>query len=163
MSDGRDKLARLEKKATTALAQLPGWSRSAQELVRLAIPLGATLDQFESQFQEMARQRQSLAERLGAEKESNRELQSRLQSLELNQDVPSEEMLKAARDRREQGWRLVKTVWLDGKSEPAAVDLFVAEFAPKATLATAYEQSVQRGDTLADRLRNEADRVAPQG
>ena len=37
---------------------------------------------------------------------------------------------------------------------------FLAEFAPKGTLASAYEQSVERSDALADRLRREADRVA---
>ena len=161
LAEARGKLARAEKKAATALAQLPGWSRSAEELERLAVPLSATLDQFESQLQETARQRQSLAERMAAEDDSIRQLETRLQSLELQQDVPTEEVLLAARERREQGWRLVKAAWLDRAARRAkTVAAFLAEFAPKGTLASAYEQSVQRGDALADRLRREADRVA---
>ena len=97
---------------------------------------------------------------MAAEDDSIRQLESRLQSLELQQDVPTEEMLLAARERREQGWQLVKAAWLDGR--PAGEDdtAFVAEFAPKGTLPAAYEQSVDRADALVDRLRREADRVA---
>ena len=84
---------RAEKKAKIALAQLPGWSRSAEDLEHLAIPLSATLDQFESQLQEMTWQQRSLAERMGAEDDSIRQLESRLQSLELEQDVPTEEIM----------------------------------------------------------------------
>ena len=63
-------------------------------------------------------------------------------------------------ERRDQGWQLVKAAWLD--RAPAGEDhaAFLAEFAPKGTLASAYEQSVARSDALADRLRREADRVA---
>ncbi len=160
LADARGKLARAEKKAATALARLPGWSRSAEELQRLAVPLNATLDQFESQLQETARQRKSLTERMAAEDESIRQLETRLQTLELQQDVPTEEVLLAARKRREHGWRLVKAAWLDSAPDGEAVAAFLVEFAPEGTLASAYEQSVQRGDAMADRLRREADRVA---
>ena len=160
LAEARGKLARAEKKAATALAQLPGWSRSAEDLERLAVPLNATLDQYESQFQETTRQRQAFAERLAAEDDSIRQLETRLQSLELQQDVPTEEALLAARKRREEGWRLVKAAWLDSAPEGEDVAAFLAEFAPGGTLASAYEQSVERGDALADRLRREADRVA---
>ena len=160
LADARGKYARAEKKAATALARLPGWSRSAEELERLAVPLNATLDQFESQLQETARQRKSLTERMAAEDESIRQLETRLQTLELQQDVPTEEALLAARKRREHGWRLVKAAWLDSAPDGEAVAEFMVEFAPEGTLASAYEQSVQRGDAIADRLRREADRVA---
>jgi len=160
LADARGKLARAEKKAATALARLTGWSRSAEELERLAVPLNATLDQFDSQFQEMASQRKSLTERLAAEDESIRQLETRLQTLELQQDVPTEEVLLAARKRREHGWRLVKAAWLDSAPDGEAVAAFLVEFAAEGTLASAYEQSVHRGDAVSDRLRREADRVA---
>ena len=144
----------------------PPWPSSRAGTVRRKIwnswtvPLAATLDQFESQLQETAKQQRSLVERTAAEDDSIRQLESRLQSLELQQDVPTEEALMAARQRRDHGWQLVKAAWLD--SVPAGEDhaAFLAEFAPKGTLALGYEQSVERGDTLADRLRREADRVA---
>jgi uncharacterized protein YhaN len=160
LAEVRGKLARAQKKAATALAQLPDWSRSAAELEHLTIPLSATLDQFEAQLQETLRQRGSLAERIAVVNDSIRQLESRLQSLELEQDVPNEEVLMTARSRREVGWQLVKSAWLDGAPAGEEHASFIAEFAPKGTLAAAYEQSVQRGDVLADRLRREADRVA---
>ncbi|MGP0067306.1 MAG: hypothetical protein ACLQGP_27390, partial [Isosphaeraceae bacterium] len=160
LKEARTKLARAEKKAATALAQLPGWSRSAEDLQCLAVPLGATLDLYESRLSEAAREQQAIAERLNAEDDAIRQLEAQLQSLDLQHDVPTEEALLAARHRREQGWRLVKDAWLDRVPQGQDLDAFLAEFAPGETLASAYEQSVRRGDAQADRLRREADRVA---
>ena len=111
-------------------------------------------------FRRQRRKRQALAERLSKENESIRECQARLQSLTLQQDVPTEEAVAAARGHREEGWRLIKAAWLE--SAPADEDhaAFLAAFAPGGSLAAAYEESVQRADALADRLRREADRVA---
>jgi uncharacterized protein YhaN len=144
LAETRSKLIRAEKNVRTALA----------------IPLTTTIDQFESQLEETTRQQHSLAERIAAEDDLIWNLESRLQFLELAQDIPTEDALLAARQRRDQGWQLVKATWLD--RAPAGDDLaaFLAEFAPNGTLALAYEQSVGRGDALADRLRREADRVA---
>ena len=160
LAETRGKCARAEKKAKTTLAQLPGWGRSAEDLVRLAIPLSATVDQFEFQLQEMSRHHCSLTERIASEDDSIRQLESLLQSLELEQDVPTEEMVLAARRRRDQGWQLVKAAWLDAAPAGEVHAAFLAEFAPSGTLSSAYEQSVVRGDALADRLRREAERVA---
>ncbi len=160
LGETRGKLARAEKKAKTALAQLPGWSRTAEELEQLAVPLSPTIEQFESQFQELTRQQRSLADRVAAEDDAIRQLESRLQSLELQQAVPTEEVLARARERRDQGWQVVKAAWLDKAPAGEDHDAFLIEFAPKGTLSSAYEQSVVRSDALADRLRREADRVA---
>jgi uncharacterized protein YhaN len=160
LTEARGQLTRAEKKAATALAQLPGWSRSAEDLQCLAVPLSATVDLYESRFSEAARAQQALAERLAAEDDSIRQLETQLQSLDLQHDVPTEEALLAARNRREQGWRLIKAAWLDRAPEGQDLAAFLAEFASGGTLASAYEQSVQRGDAQADRLRREADRVA---
>jgi uncharacterized protein YhaN len=160
LAETRSALARADKKAATALAQLPGWSRSAQELEQLAPPLSATIDQFEVHLGESIQKRRLLTERLAAEDDSISQAETQLQSQELQQDVPSEELLVAARSRRDHGWRLIKAAWLENISADDDVAAFVAEFGPRGTLATSYETSVQRGDELADRLRREADRVA---
>ena len=120
----------------------------------------ATVDRFEANFEESTRQRRSLTERLAAEGASIRQVEAQLQSLELVQDVPSEELLLAARGRRDHGWRLIKKDWLENLSPGEDVAGFLAEFGTGGTLAAAYEASVQRGDELADRLRREAERVA---
>jgi uncharacterized protein YhaN len=155
---GQLKLA--DKKAKTALAQLPGWTSSAEALGRLAVPLLASLDQFDSRIEETARQQRSIAERIAQEDHAIRELESRLQSLELERDVPTEEILLAARQRRDEGWQLVRAAWLDQTPASEVQEAFIVEFAPSPTLASAYELSVARADALSDRLRREADRVA---
>ncbi len=160
LKEARGKLARAEKKAATALAQLPGWSRSAEDLQCLAVPLAATLDLYEARFSESSRDRQAIAERLAAEDDAIRQLEAQLESLDRQHDVPTDEALLAARTRRDQGWRLVKAAWLEKAPEGQDLTAFLAEFGPEGTLASAYEQSVQRGDAQADRLRREADRVA---
>ena len=97
---------------------------------------------------------------MSKEKETIRELASSLRSLALQQDVPSEEAVLAARRRREDGWRLVQADWLEGARGGEDLAAFLAEFAPAGTLADAYAQSVRHADAVADRLRREADRVA---
>ena len=159
-TEARDKLVRAEKERAVALAQLTAWNGSADDLRRLAVPLSATLDQFENSFLESARQRQALLERVTTEKESIRERERSLQSLALQQNVPTEEGVLAARRRRDVGWRLIQAAWLEGAQNDQDLASFMAEFAPADSLAEAYEQSVKHADMLADRLRREADRVA---
>jgi uncharacterized protein YhaN len=160
LAEIRGQLALADKKAKAAESQLPGWNRSTDELGGVAVPLCATIDQFESRLQEITGQERSLAERITRENDAIRQLESRLQSLELERDVPTEEALLAARQRRDEGWQLVKSAWLD--HAPAGDDqaAFLAEFAPKGTLSSAFEQSIVRTDALGDRLRREAERVA---
>ncbi len=156
----RSKLVVAEKKASILLAQLPGWCRPREDLERLAVPLNASLDEYESQFQGTARQRELVVERLRQIGESIRQLETRLQALELEQDVPTEEALLTARKLRQDGWELVKAAWLLGAVDQASTAAFVAQFAPGGTLAAAFERSVERVDALADRLRREAERTA---
>ena len=160
LAQARDQWVRAQKDAAAALAQHNGWKGTAEELQQLAIPLDATLDQFESRFLDLSRRRQTLAERLSSEKESIRERESSLHSVALQQDLPSEEAVVAARQRRDDGWQLVLAAWLGGAKDGDTLGAFLAEFAPSGTLADAYAQSVNRADALADRLRLYADRVA---
>ena len=129
------------------LAQLPGWSRSAEELQRLAVPLDATVDLYESRLSEASREQQAIAERLAAEDDAIRQLETQLQSMDLQHDVPTEEVLLAARNRREQGWRLVKFRLARQGARRARPRRVPGRVRAGGTLAAAYEQSVRRGDT----------------
>jgi uncharacterized protein YhaN len=149
LTEARVELARAEKKANAALARLPGWEGKAEALQRLDVPLDATLDRFELAFQEADGDRRTLDARRTAEDEAIRQLEAQVQALELEHDVPTEDDLHDARQRREETWRLVRAAWLDGSNEGG----------PGRTLAEAFEQRVARVDGLADRLRREADRV----
>jgi uncharacterized protein YhaN len=160
LATARGELAPIEQRTDVALAQLPGWRQPIEALRRLAVPLFATVDQFESRIQEIAQKRQALAERLSKENDSILECQASLQSLTLQQDVPTEDAVAKARSHRDEGWRLIKASWLERAPDNEHTAAFVAAFAPGGTLAAAFEESVQRADAMSDRLRREADRVA---
>jgi hypothetical protein len=89
-----------------------------------------------------------------------RELEGRLAQLRIEGEVPSEAELGRVRVRRDRGWQLVRGEWLQGKATDPDTRRFVAELAPDGHLADAYEASVRVADTVADRLRREAERVA---
>lgn len=152
---------RQEHDARRELEQLPHWSGSLDGLERLAVPLPETtepaerqLDAFRQQIAQDDRDQPTIILAIG-------DLNAAIRALELERDVPTEGDLRAARLRRDEGWRLVRHAWLEptGPEGEGAVS-FVADFAPGRHLADAFEQSLGRADELADRLRREADRVA---
>ena len=96
LAQAHDQLVRAQKDAAAALAQHKGWYGTAEELRQLAVPMDATLDQFETRFLDLSRRRQTLSERVSSEKESIRERESSLHSVALQQDLPSEEAVLAA-------------------------------------------------------------------
>ena len=161
LAEARGKLARAEKKAATALAQLPGWSRSAEDLQCLAVPLDATLDQFESRFQDI--DARAAVARRAAGRGRRRDPPARdpvavpgAPARRADRGGPAGRAHAAGTGLAAGQGRLARRGTRRGQTLAA----FLAEFAPGGTLASAYEQSVQRGDELADRLRREADRVA---
>ena len=160
LGEARARFKQAEKKLTTSLTRLSGWNRPVEALERLSIPLTASVDRIAALLEDVNNQKRSVAEQEAALSESIRQLETRLQSLVLQQDVPSEETLLDARTRREQGWQLVKNAWLLDAPAGDALARFLADDASGGTLASAYERSVERADELADRLRREATRVA---
>lgn len=68
---------------------------------------------------------------------------------------PSEGELSEARARRDEGWHLVRAAWLQGGADQVALGRWT-EGIP---LDAAYEVSVDRADSLADRLRRNASAV----
>ena len=88
------------------------------------------------------------------------EIDKQIEQLRLEQEVPTEEDLAKVRQKRDEGWRLIRQVWQDKQEPGKNAEEFVAAFPPATELADAYELSVQQADDMADRLRREADRVA---
>ena len=140
-----------DAKTARALARLPGWSRPLEDLERLAVPLEATLDRFETELQAAETMVRTLDGKLAALDEEIGQLETKVQALNLEQDVPTENDLHAARQRRDADWKRVRTAWLGGGEAESESE--------RPAWADALEQSQARADTLADRLRREADRV----
>ena len=125
-------------------------------LMELAFPLPETIQHFEQQFGEIGDERRAVEK---DRKEATRELKitaTELKKLEYRGEVPSENDLRGTREKRDKGWLLLRRQWLDNDNVAAESRIYD----PEKPLPDAYEGLVQQADVIADRLRNEADRVA---
>ncbi|HXT60396.1 MAG TPA: AAA family ATPase [Pirellulales bacterium] len=153
-------LAGLKEQAAAALARLGLWQGELEELNSLAAPTTETIDRFETELTTAAGRLATIEQHFAKAVAGRAAVDERIEQLRLAGAVPSEAELSEARQRRDQGWRLVRQRWLAGKPDEAAEAEFIASTAGGGELAAAYERSVQHADELADRLRREADRVA---
>ena len=126
------------------------------DLERAPLPLIETIDRFDADLQKLEAEEKLLGERLEAVRGDSAELALQLDELQRTGSVPTELELVKARDRRDQGWQLVRRAWLAAEDVIEETVLFDAEH----DLADGYENAVHTADTVADRLRREADRVA---
>ena len=90
------------------------------------------------------------------------EVAAEIERLHFTGEVPSEKDLDVERSRRQHGWRLIRSAWLDGHRDETAESTWIASLLPEASLADAYDVAVTRSDQTADRLRREANRVTEQ-
>lgn len=145
------------KKAELGFKKLGRWQGELSALAALAVPPPETVDEYEDRLATAWEEQKALEKDFEAISQRLLEMESGLSRMQKQGEVPTESDLQAARDKRDQGWSLVKSAWRTGQApEPHA---FMAAFAP-GDLAGAYEASVRQADNLADRLRRESDRVA---
>ncbi len=150
IAQGEVTLAGMQTEADRECGRLAGYDGSLEELAGLALPTLETLERADEDLQELTRRDQQLRDQ-----ESRLELelagvQDRLEVLRRS-EVPSEEDLAEARERREQGWTLIKRTWID----QADVALEAQKYGADTPLHAAYEQAVGRADEVVDRLRND--------
>ena len=155
-----EQLRRSEEQAKVELARLGLCSCSLEELERLPVPPAESIDRYEAEFTELLQRKSSLEDRVEEATAKRREIERQIDELRLAGDVPTEEDLAAARQLRDEGWRLVLESWQDGRTDEARLAAFLARFEPETDLAAAYARAVERTDELADRLRRESNRVA---
>lgn len=145
-----------KKQGLAELRRIGLWAGDLAHLMELALPLAETLQRFDKSYGELVDERRELEKN---RRNTDKELKiavAELKKLESAGQVPSEEELLKIRAKREQGWQLVRRHWLD--REDVSKESLV--FAPLLPLSAAYEGYVAKADSLADRLRREADRVA---
>ena len=86
------------------------------------------------------------------------ELNEKLKAHQLLLDPPSAEQLATARTLRDQGWKIIKELWLEGSTDQLPAEAWSRGL----PLDRAYEDSVKGADEIADRLRHEAEAVERQ-
>ncbi len=157
-ADLADKARSIEEKRRNCLQTLermPLWSGSLADFLVLPLPLPETVRKYEAIFNEQAvRQRDIQQERERLHRRLA-EVQADIRQREISGNAPTEEELVLIRTQRDRGWELIRRQWLKGE-DLAGED---AAFGKDLPLPEAYEKKVTLADTLADRLRHEADRV----
>ncbi len=122
----------------------------------MPVPSSETVSRFEDAFSGCKIIADNLEGRLDDARAALQEIEQQIDAIRLAGAVPTEEDLDKARDRRQQGWGLVRKAWLQGEN----VENESRAYDPEHDLAEAYEVSVAQADETADRLRREAARVA---
>ena len=146
--------------AETALSKQTLWSGTLEVLEKLPIPPLETIDKFEHLLDQAQSAITSLQGDINQVEDSLLDNKGRIEQLRLEQEVPTEQDLQDARQKRDQGWEFIRKSW-EEKCEPDSHSQdFISAFPSAGTLAEAYELSVNKADDIADRLRREADRVA---
>lgn len=139
-----------------AIGALGLWSGTIEECEALLLPLSETIRLFEQDFKHIADELHKIDERIAKENSNISNYERKLVHLELTGELPTVDNLSEVRNRRQKGWQLVRSAWLEGILSPEEE----RAFDPENSLDIAYELSVTEADNVADALRSEADRVA---
>ncbi|MFH0937686.1 MAG: AAA family ATPase [Planctomycetota bacterium] len=140
------------------MRRLPGWSGTLDQFESLQVPAIETIERFENNFARLDNEQKILDKQIEKTRQQIAKLVAELNALRLSGSVPTEQELLDTRDHREHGWRLIRRTWLNSESDAEQEKAFAGE----RSLADAYEATVGQADTIADRLRREAERVAQQ-
>ena len=146
--------AKAEELCARGFERLGRFSGSPEIFSALEIPLpeSETIDRFEQSLDaQEARARDLEREGLQLARELD-EQEQELHSLLATADVPSLDDLSEARGLREEVWRRVRGTYIDAPESGKGAD-------DDGALPGRYEGAVRQADQLADRLREDADKV----
>ncbi|MEW6713541.1 MAG: AAA family ATPase [Nitrospirota bacterium] len=144
-----------EEQANIELGKLTLWTKDLISIETLAVPSAETINKFDSLLSERESKLKSIRESTDGIQAKIKELTTNIESLKFAGEVPTEEDLMNARDRRQTGWALVRKAWLEGISDNNEWDTYASGM----PLDAAFEKSVEATDEISDRLRREASRV----
>jgi uncharacterized protein YhaN len=145
-----------KKECLVELKRIGLWSGDLAALMELSLPLSETVQQFENSYSEIADERREIEKDRKNDEKDLKSARAEIKKGEYAGEVPSEEELAQTREKREQGWQLLRRQWLDQEDVTEESQFYD----PEQPLPEAYEGYVGQADLIADRLRREADRVA---
>ncbi|MFC1524211.1 hypothetical protein ACFL6N_05405, partial [Thermodesulfobacteriota bacterium] len=145
-----------KKGCQAELKRLGLWAGELDQLLELSLPLQETVRHFETDFSELDKKRRELIkDRKKAETEL-KDARAENKEVAYGGEVPTELELKGVRQKRQEGWQLLRRQWIDGEDVVQEAE----KYEPGLTVHDAYEKYVAQADLIADRLRREAERVA---
>jgi uncharacterized protein YhaN len=147
-----DKIAQLRKKIAGP------FGIAAAQVESLPVPLLASVQEFGREFTVAAEDlRQSANDHNQAKKDLSR-IKEELKQFDATQRVPDRKTLTDQRNRRDDGWRLVRKSYVEGQHIEGQVQQWLGE--DSSSLPDRYEQEVLKADTLADDRQEKAESVA---
>jgi uncharacterized protein YhaN len=121
----------------------------------VAVPAVETIRQLHAEFDKLTSTVAQLEDQVANLDSQRSRTATELAELLTAERPPREDDLVDARVRRDEGWQLVRGVWIDGSADREAVDTWSNGL----SLENAYEAAVGGADEVADRLRAEANAV----
>ena len=138
-----------------AMDRLALWSGNLEQFLSLRLPLLETVRKYEAAFQGHELRQRDIHKEKERLLKNLAKVQADIRQRETSGSTPTEEELLLIRTQRDHGWELLRRQWLAGE-DLAGED---GAFAKDLPLPEAYEKKVAQADTVADRLRHEADLV----
>ncbi len=148
----QSEVKRLRQQVRDSHEALTGAPEDWDATADLPVPGKSAIRRLGGAMDDIGRELKDEEARLGETKKRLDSVRAELARLERRGELPSEQALREARDRRDHGWELVLAEWKGGGARE--------EFVPDIPLEEAYPQTVQKADDIADRLRREAEAVA---
>ena len=132
------------------------WSGTPQEALALPLPRKETVRRFAAEIDDIEKKQEQLRHQLDDIAKSLEHSHERYREIASKGQIPTEVDLAISRNTRQEGWQLLKRQWLEGEDIAEEARRYSHEMA----VHTVYEQHVAKADSIADRLRHEADHVA---
>ncbi|MEN8808619.1 MAG: AAA family ATPase [Desulfobacterales bacterium] len=133
---------------------------NTNDLEGLAAPSTDTVMAFEDRFEVLERRIDDLRGDIGQTRSRLQEVERQIEAHRLEREVPTEEDLQAAREKRDRGWQIILRRLNEAPVTEDELQAYVAATRGTKSLAEAFEADLQQADAVSDRLRREADRVA---
>jgi uncharacterized protein YhaN len=152
LSAGQSEVKRLAQETWDLHQQLTGAPEDLDGTAALPVPAKSTIRRIGEEMDGIRREIKIEASRILEGNKRIESIQAELGRMERRGELPSEQALRKARDHRDHGWSLVLAAW---KGQGA-----LEELVPGKALEEAFPQAVVQADTIADRLREQAEAVA---
>jgi len=159
LSCTRVEILKLAKDASAGIKTLGLWTGTIEELENLPVPDLETINDFDSSIRDAeaeVKKQESEIERL---RDELLEIWREIEKLRMEQDVPTENDLMLARQRRDKGWKIIRRLIDGGGRSQTYEDEFIRDVPGAEDLPGAFERSIQAADETVDRLRREVGRV----
>jgi uncharacterized protein YhaN len=143
---------RLEREVLDIHRRLAGATEDPERTAGLPVPGKQAIRRLGGDMEKIGGEIKGQEDRMCEDRKRLDAVRAELARLERRGGLPSEEALSAARKHRDHGWSLVLADWKGGGARE--------ELTPGLPLEEAFPQAMAEADTIADRLREEADAVA---